>query len=85
MKLVKIRQLDNAKIMVTVEGKENKKNFLCDWIRDTWTSLELIRWSREPEGAIRKDLQGNNIKVMIKSILKDDITDIHGSELITKL
>ena len=85
MKSVAIRQLDNGKLMMTIQGKGNKKTFICDWIRDTKTSLELVRWSKEPDGTIRRDIGGNNIRTTIKSILKEDITDIKGSEFITKL
>ena len=85
MKDVMIKQLSSGTLMVTVQREVDVQNFICDWIRDTGKSLELVRWSREPEGNIRKDTSGRNIEIVVKTILKENATDIQGLEHITRL
>lgn len=84
MKSITIRQLDNGRLMVIIRKDGKRQNFLCDWIRDTLSSLELIRWSREPEGNIRQDEYGNNIRTVIKTLIKKG-NHIQGAEYITKI
>ena len=85
MKDVMIKQLSSGTLMVTVQRQVDKQTFMCDWIRDTGKSLELVRWSREPEGNIRKDVSGKNKEIVVKTILKENATDIQGSQYITRL
>lgn len=85
MKDVMIKQLSSGTLMVAVQRQVDIQNFLCDWIRDTGESLELVRWSREPEGDIRKNMSGKNIEIVVKTILKENATDIQGSQYITRL